>query len=168
MEIFTEICCTYQEYSYRRKSSQCLEKTHRILDKTTLQKYYVKICITLYGNLQSTKHCIKQNYDKVFSTISVCMEVLFFRGSNKNMSCCFFPHCQEFTHSMLSTTQQTTPQGSTLSSSTIIPIITQKNVSLQFIYYCWNARLLLHIPPSNKHGSCVTSQLCSAWTSSEA
>lgn len=96
----------------------------------------------------------------------------FFSWSNKIIGClptqpsADFP---EFTLSMLSS-QLTAPQGSALSSSTIIPIITKnnKNVTFHFIYYCWNTRHLLHIPPSNKHGSCVASQLCSAWTSSEA
>lgn len=112
------------------------------------------------------KKCTEQNYYKSF--IALCTRALFSRWSNKNTSCFFSSVAQNSPqHAQYTSANRTTGKHSQLKYHHTYNH-SPKNMSLQFIYSCQNVGILLNIPPSNKHGSCVTSQLCSAWTSAEA
>lgn len=117
--------------------------------------------LTLWGEVQNT----------AFKVISSLQRFCFPFDQTRTWAIFFHP-LPPRSLSMLSTTQQTAPQGSTLGSSTITPIITnkknKKNCHYSSFTIAGTPRLLLHIPPSSRHGGSGTSQLCSAWTGSEA
>lgn len=117
----------------------------------------------------------KLNYYKDFIAMFISIKVLFSSWCNKNTRCFFLLRLPRI-HPQRGAQLSKRHHGEALSSSsTIIPIITPKKKEKKNCHFSsftfagmpdfCSLHVFLH--PA-KHGSCVTSQLCSAWTGSEA